>query len=59
MDKLTLGFLADVLYLKEIICYEEFEAIQNVKTAEQLGDVFENMIGGVYNVYKRGESKPK
>lgn len=59
MDKLTLGFLADVLYLKEVICYEEFEAIQSVTNAEELGVVFEKMIGGEYNVYKRGESRPK
>jgi hypothetical protein len=59
MDKLVLGFMADVLYLKEVICYEEFEAIQNVTNAEELGDVFEKMIRGEYNVYKRGERVPK
>lgn len=57
-DKLTIGFFADVLYLKGILCFEEFEAIQSAKSAEDLGDIFEKMMRGEFNVYKRGEQRP-
>lgn len=56
MDKTVLGFLADVLYLKGIICYDELEAINEVKNEKELGEVFERMIRGNFNVYKKGET---
>ena len=56
MDKTTLGFIADVLYLKGVICYDELDAIQNVKNEVELGEVFERMIRSEFNVYKKGES---
>lgn len=56
MDKTVLGFVADVLYLKGIICYDELEAIMDVKSPKDLGDVFERMIRSEFNVYKKGES---
>ena len=59
MDKLTLGFLADLLYCKEVICYEEFEALQAARTPMDLDVITEKMLRGEFNVYKRGESKPK
>ena len=55
MDKLLLKFLADVLYLKEVICFEEYEGIMDVKVYEDLDDVFEKMMKEEYNAYKRGE----
>lgn len=55
MDKVVLGFVADVLYLKGLICFEELEGIMDAKDPADLGDVFEKMIRGEYNVYKRGE----
>jgi hypothetical protein len=59
MDKTVIGFLADVLYIKEVICYEEFEAIQDCKTPMDLDAVFEKMMRGEFNVYRRGEARPK
>lgn len=56
MDKTTLGFIADVLYLKGVICYDELEAIQAVRNEVELGEVFERMIRSEFNVYKKGES---
>lgn len=56
MDKLTLKFFADVLYLKNIICFEELEAINEVRNAQDLDAVFEKMIRGEFNVYKKGEA---
>lgn len=56
MDKAILGFFADVLYLKGIICFEEFEAVMEAKDSSDLGVIFEKMIRGEFNVYKRGEA---
>ena len=55
MDKITLKFLADVLYIKGIICYEELEDIMDVKTPFDLDNIVEKMLSDEYNVYKRGE----
>lgn len=59
MDKLTLGFLADLLYCKEVICYEEFEAIQAATQPSDLDVITDKILRGEFNVYKRGESRPK
>jgi hypothetical protein len=56
-EKLTLGFLADVLYLKGVILYEEFEAIQSVKTANDLETIVERMLTDDFNQFKRGEHR--
>lgn len=55
MDKVVLKFLADVLYIKGIICFEEFEDIMDAKTFYDLDNIIEKMIREEYNVYKRGE----
>jgi hypothetical protein len=54
---LVIGWFADVLYLKGVLCFEELEAIQNASTIVDLSNIFEKMIGGEYNVYKRGEQR--
>lgn len=56
MDKQVLGFLADILYIKGIIYYDEFEAIQNVTKPSDLQDIVEGMLCGQFNGYKRGEA---
>jgi hypothetical protein len=60
MDKTTLGFLADVLYIKGHICYAEFEDIQAVRNASDLEKIVEKMLmdgkEGGYSGYKKGES---
>lgn len=55
MDKLTLGLLADILYIKGIICYEEFEAINDIKSPTDVNDFVEKMLRGEFNVYRKGE----
>ena len=42
--KLVMGFLADVLYIKGAICFEEFEAIQEARNAEDIAQVVEKML---------------
>lgn len=54
-SKLALGFLADVLYIKGIICFEEFEAIQEVTQPSDLNDIVEKMLRGDFNAYRKGE----
>lgn len=56
-EKVTLGFMADVLYLQGVICFELFEAIQDAKTINDLEDITEKMLRGQFNVYKRGEHR--
>lgn len=55
MDKLAIGFLADVLYIKGIICFEEFSDMQEVKCAADLGNITDKMLKQGYNAHKRGE----
>lgn len=55
MDKIVLKFLADVLYIKKIICYEELEAIMEVKDTSDLDAIIEKMLRGDFNACKRGE----
>jgi hypothetical protein len=56
MDKTSIGLLADVLYIKGIICYEEFEDIMNAITPQDLDKVVEGMLTDKYNVYRKGEA---
>lgn len=56
MDKLVLGFMADVLYIKGLIYYDEYEAIMDVKQAEDLQEIVERMLRGDYRGYKKGET---
>jgi len=56
VDKILLKFFADVLYLKGIICYEEFEAILDCCTPHDLDVVFERMMKEDFNYYARGEN---
>ena len=54
-DKLTLGFIADLLYYKGILCYEEVEAIFDAKNASDLQVIVDKVMNQEFNVYKRGE----
>lgn len=54
-NKLAIGFIADVLYIKGVICYEEFEDIQNAKHPSDLQDIVEKMLRSEYNLHMRGE----
>lgn len=53
--KLAIGFIADVLYIKGIISYDEFNAVQEARTATDIGEIVERMLRGDFNGYKRGE----
>lgn len=54
--KLVLGFIADVLYIKGLICFDELDAIYNVKTASDLEVIVEKLLRGEFNAYKKGET---
>lgn len=54
--KLAIGFMAEVLYIKGHICFEEYEDILDVTSPGDLDTIVEKMLSEQYNVYKRGES---
>lgn len=54
-NQLSIGFLADILYIKGIICYEEFDAMQKATQASDLNVIVDRMLRSDFNVYKRGE----
>lgn len=56
-DKLAIGFLADVLYAKEIINSEELNDIYDVVHPGDLDVIVQKMVRGDYDErLKRGES---
>lgn len=55
LDKITLKFLADVLYIKGVLCSEELEDILEVKTIDDLDHIIDKMLDDEY-VLKRGET---
>lgn len=55
MDKTALGFLADVLYIKGLIYFDEFEAIMEASTPQDLGEIVEKMLRGEYTGHRKGE----
>lgn len=56
MDKIVLKFVADILYIKKIICAEELESIMQAKNFSDLDEITEKMLGGEFNALKRGET---
>lgn len=55
MDKLVIGLLADILYDKEIICFEEFEGLMDITRPTDVTAFVERMMRGEFNVYRKGE----
>lgn len=55
LDKTLLKFFSDVMYLKEIICIEEYHDIMDCCDGDDLDNVFENMMLDLYKDYGRGE----
>lgn len=59
MDKIVLKFLADILYLKGIICFDEYDDILESRDYSDLDKIIDKMIRGNYNVYRKGEGYVK
>lgn len=55
MDKLSIGLLAEIMYIKEIICYEEYNAMMEITTPSDADVFIDRLLRGDFNVYKRGE----
>lgn len=53
IDKIILKFFTDLLYVKGIICIEEYDDIMSVKTSSDLDVIIEKMLREEYNVFKR------
>ncbi len=58
MDKVILKFVADVLYIKECICYDEFHAIMNATNHNDLESIVERMLREDFN-HLVGQKKKK
>lgn len=56
MDKIVLKFLADVLYIKEKLTLEEYEAIMDAKTPFDLDNIVDRMLRDDFTVLLRGET---
>ena len=54
MDRVSLKFIADLLYIKGDICFQEFDDIMNASEPQDLDNIIDKLIRGDYNVYKRG-----
>lgn len=55
MDKLVIGLFADIMYIKGFICYDEFQALMELKTPSDLDAFQEKLLRGEFNVYRKGE----
>ena len=55
MDKVVLKFLADVLYIKGVMCFEELEAVMDVCIPSDLDVIVDRMLSSDFNVFRRGE----
>lgn len=59
MDKVTLKFIADILYVKAIICLEEYEAILDASTMRCLDDIVDRMLRDEYSSYVSARNERK
>lgn len=59
MDKGVLKFLADVLYVKEIISLPEYEAIMEACTLQCLDNIIETMLREGFNNYQSARVERK
>lgn len=55
MDKVVLKFIVDVLYIKGYIYHSEFEAMMEVRKADDLDRIVEGMLNDEFKGYKKGE----
>ena len=55
MDKITLKFLADILYIKGFIYHEEYEDIMSAQTISDLDYIVDRMLRDGYKPSKTGE----
>lgn len=44
-----------MLYIKGVLCFDEYDAIMECCDENDLDDVFEGMMRGTFNNYRRGE----
>ena len=59
MDKGVLKFVADVLYVKEIISLPEYEAIMEACTLQCLDNIIEKMLSEGFNNYQSARVERK
>ena len=58
MDKTVIKFFADVMYLKGVICHDEFLCIMEACSSADLEEIVEKILNEEFNVL-RGKNKAK
>ena len=53
--RVAIQLFADILYIKGILCYDEFECLLDIQTSSDAEQFTEKLLRGDFNVYKRGE----
>lgn len=53
--RIIIGLFADILYSKNLLCFEEMDALLEIKSAEDVYAFSDKLLRGDFNVYKRGE----
>lgn len=53
--KVVIALFGDILYEKGVLCFEELEALFNIKDISDVELFTERLMRGEFNVYKRGE----
>lgn len=53
--RVAIQLVADLLYIKGIICYDEFESLLDIRNSADAEGFTEKLLCGDFNVYKRGE----
>lgn len=56
LDKIAIKFFADVLYIKEKLTIEEYEAIMDAQTPEHLDHIVDRMLSDDFSTLLRGET---
>ena len=59
LDKVVLKFLADVLYIKGILSFDEFEDVMAVSSMSDLDVIVERMLCSEYNSYKSAKNEKR
>ena len=53
--RVSIQLMADILYIKGIICLDELEALLDIRTSKDAEQFTEKLLRGDFNVYRKGE----
>lgn len=53
--RVSIQLMADILYIKGIICLDELEALLDIRTSKDAEQFTEKLLRGDFNAYRKGE----